>query len=787
MEKHQRERKIILEEGKFYGPKITDEITNKDYFIDCYKKAAKQALSIIKSNNKEHNNIKNRIAFLGNRGQGKTSMMYSFIKSLRTKNKVLFSNQLDNVEILILDVIDPSMFEDCSNVLDILLGQMFDKITNEDIINQNKIEKEDISDMTIMFNDLYNQIRIIKDKNILNENMNLYEGAIDTLLAIKNITNFRENLKNFIDKFLKLTTRKSEKSILVIPIDDIDIDLTHCYETVETVRKYLNIPNVLIIMAAKLEQLHECIRLENLNKVLKSTNEDSNRVYEDVYNMTTKYLLKLLPENRRIHIPEIVNNINSLQYKTQIEIKSKSITTTNTNIQSDLCKMLYEKTDILILDNNQHHNYLISGNLRDVVDLYSCLYEMDQTDNSDKIEKTRIYLSNLEKFKDYFLNNWCTNNLHFNTARLIRKLYNNGGCYKNHLLIEMIAELSPNDENAQGNLSKLLKQRGKRELFYDLSDISYHLNKISNHNYRINVDNASKFVFAVKICYTIIMNQLKFIDELNKLDNDSEKGKKTKEDNQAGYLIKFIGGRILKENVLLRVKEDYTSKKTHINGNVIANCVDANFTSIFKKNRDNENLSLLAILSTTSKDNARDIYFYNPENKSVENFYFDPCQFFFNGLDLNYFTRYNENEKMKNKIDGQLNIKFDQIKNSLELVSKTIICNMALYDFYIDWLDIRYYVKKTDLSLKISTFYESTKEWLNQLKIDLSRQDDAFKDCEFYKALEEIITFLKEAITQLKNSGCDLINKKAIEDEEKKDKAINEEKHEYEDDNRGKK
>lgn len=779
MEKHRREKKIILEEGKFYGPKITEEITNNDYFIDCYKKAAKQALGIIKSNNKGHNNIKNRIAFLGNRGQGKTSMMYSFLKALRMRNKALFSDQLDNVEIMILDVIDPSMFEDCSNVLDVLLGQMFDKITNEDIINQNKIEIEDISDMTIMFNDLYNQIRIIKDKNILNENMNLYEGAIDTLLTIKNITNFRENLKNFIDKFLKLTTKKAEKSVLVIPIDDIDIDLTHCYETVETVRKYLNIPNVLIIMAAKLEQLHECIRLENLNKVLKSTNEDSNRVYEDVYNMTTKYLLKLLPENRRIHIPEIVNNINSLQYKTQIEIKSKSITTTNTNIQSDLCKMLYEKTDILILDNNQHHNYLISGNLRDVVDLYSCLYEMDKTDNSDKIEKTRIYLSNLEKFKDYFLNNWCTNNLHFNTARLIRKLYNNGGCYKNHLLIEMIAELSPNDENAQKSLSKLLKQRGKRELFYDLSDISYHLNKIANHNYSINVDNTSKFVFAVKICYTIIMNQLKFIDELNALDNNYENDKKTKDDNQAGYLIKFIGGRILKENVLLRVKEDNDSNKTYINGKVIANCVDANITSIFKdeNNRNNADLSLLAVLSTTSKDNTRDIYFYNPENKSVENFYFDPCQLFFNGLDLNYFIKYNENPKMKDKINGQLNIEYDQIKNSLELVSKTIICNMALYDFYIDWLDIRYYVKKTDLSLKISTFYESTSAWLNQLKKDLSRQDELFKESEFYKAIGKIIDFLKKAIIQLENSDCNLINNNAIKKEN----------NEYEKNNRNKK
>lgn len=789
-------RKLIFEEGRFYGPKVTEEITEDDYFIDCYRKAAKQALSIIENDNIEQYKIKNRIAFLGNRGQGKTSMMRSFIKSLENKNKILFEDRLDKINIVTLDIVDPSMFEDCSNVLDVILGQMFDRVTSDENIREQKLKKEDISDITKEFNDLYNQIRIIKDKNLLNENMNLYEGAIETLITIKDISNFRKNLEKLVDDFLKLTTKNSLKSILVIPIDDIDIDLTNCYETVETVRKYLNIPNVLIVLAAKLEQLHECIRLENLNKVSKSFNEDSNRVYEDVYNMTTKYLLKLLPQNRRIHIPEIINNIGTLQYETQVIMQPKQTIKKDLNMNSEsslqnaLCKMLYEKTRILILDNSQSHNYLISGNLRDVVDLYSCLYEMENTSNQPTpAKKLEIYLTNLEKFKDYFLNNWCTNNLNFKSARLIRKLYLNGGYYKNHSLIQMIAEQCSNDNTAQENLSALLKKRGKRELFYDLSDISYNLNKIENHNYQLEIDNSSKFVYGIKICYTIIMNQLRCIDELNKSNE-------YKLDKQGtGHLLKFVGGRILKEEILLRVRVKDSNVKVLVIGKPIADLVHEKLDYIRKnidklkliktlENKDlksnyKEYLKLILLLSTTSKDNARDIYFYNYTNQSIPKYYFDPCLFFVNCLDIDYALKHLNNTNKENKLNFTIDDKILlNYKKDLELVAKTIICNMQLYDFYIDWLDLRFAVKDDDKNeLKISMFYDATKSWIEHVIEDLEKSDNEyFENIELYQSLKKVQIILNnfsECLCNLENSTSqinDLTNKvKKIIDDKKDD------------------
>lgn len=94
-------REIKFEKGKMFGPKVTDSIDTNDFFIDCYKKAAKQILEILELNTQDKvplYKIKNIISFLGERGQGKTSIMRSFVLALKNKNKELFGNEIEKYE-----------------------------------------------------------------------------------------------------------------------------------------------------------------------------------------------------------------------------------------------------------------------------------------------------------------------------------------------------------------------------------------------------------------------------------------------------------------------------------------------------------------------------------------------------------------------------------------------------------------------------------------------------------------------------------------------------------------
>lgn len=139
MDKGKEVRYLEFDKGSLYGPKVTEKIKESDYFIDCYKKAASQTIEIVTNKRKENFKIKNIIAFLGNRGQGKTSMMRSFVNALKGKNEVLFGDSFNNYDFVILDIVDPSTFEDCSNVLDVILSQLLDKIIDVNITDGNEL------------------------------------------------------------------------------------------------------------------------------------------------------------------------------------------------------------------------------------------------------------------------------------------------------------------------------------------------------------------------------------------------------------------------------------------------------------------------------------------------------------------------------------------------------------------------------------------------------------------------------------------------------------------------
>lgn len=114
---------------------------------------------------------------------------------------------------------------------------------------------------------------------------------------------------------------------------------------------------------------------------------DSERVYEDIYNMSTKYLVKLLPQNRRIHIPNIITNIGSLKYEVIIKTDNEE----ELGLEAFFSKLIYIKTGILTLFNNQIVNYLFNCNLRGIIDLYSCLEEMETPQKSNE-KRMHMYI-----------------------------------------------------------------------------------------------------------------------------------------------------------------------------------------------------------------------------------------------------------------------------------------------------------------------------------------------------------------------------------------------------------
>lgn len=75
-------------------------------------------------------------------------------------------------------------------------------------------------------------------------------------------THLKKNLYELVNYFLKLEAKGEEisKTKLLVAIDDLDLCSDNVYKMAEQIRKYLIIPNVIIIMAIKVPQLENCIR-----------------------------------------------------------------------------------------------------------------------------------------------------------------------------------------------------------------------------------------------------------------------------------------------------------------------------------------------------------------------------------------------------------------------------------------------------------------------------------------------------------------------------------------------
>ena len=81
------------------------------------------------------------------------------------------------------------------------------------------------------------------------------ESNIENLSRMGESTALKRELKFLIKTYLEFMVSKNGTKKLLIAIDDLDLCNANAYKMAEQIRKYLIIPDVVIIMALKIEQL----------------------------------------------------------------------------------------------------------------------------------------------------------------------------------------------------------------------------------------------------------------------------------------------------------------------------------------------------------------------------------------------------------------------------------------------------------------------------------------------------------------------------------------------------
>ena len=105
-------------------------------------------------------------------------------------------------------------------------------------------------------------------------------------IQLRELKDMVAELKNLIKIYLDymMEERDSENKKLLIAIDDLDLCNANAYKMAEQIRKYLIIPDVVIVMAVKVEQLQMCVQEENFRNYrnVLSNGEKPSEFYEEV-------------------------------------------------------------------------------------------------------------------------------------------------------------------------------------------------------------------------------------------------------------------------------------------------------------------------------------------------------------------------------------------------------------------------------------------------------------------------------------------------------------------------
>ncbi len=307
-----------------YKPQIKEDISTSDVFFEQYRTASdilENILSVYASIKDKTDNSYNKIefpnnviAFCGERGDGKTSMLLSFMNLLRKykdgKNTAndLFANK-DNInKIIFADEIyvDPSALDGVHNILDLLVAKMFREFKSS--LENNKWQHNDEPQQRLLksFQTVYRLISIVKDsKKILDDEFD-YEGSVDKLSSLSDSMRLKEELINLINTYNDCMNNGDKNVVIPILIDDIDMSFSHAYAMSEQIRKFLIIPGIVVILSVRIDQLLYCIKESNTRQLewLVKRNYHSEMSGE-IANMSSNYLSKLLPLTHRVNLPKV--------------------------------------------------------------------------------------------------------------------------------------------------------------------------------------------------------------------------------------------------------------------------------------------------------------------------------------------------------------------------------------------------------------------------------------------------------------------------------------------------
>lgn len=410
----------------------------------------------------------NIITFSGSRGQGKTSAMLSFSNAMVAANRQDVPLFPEDCSFTVLPPIDPTVLEENQSILAVILSRMY-RLAEKHWANNcepspharqwaNTCEltprfhhsEAEKNELLTTFQHCLSGINAIKFRK---------GEEIRSLHAVHEISDssfLKNNFYQLTRALLRFVSDNSrpQSSFLVIQLDDTDFQIRKGYEVLDDIRKYLTLPNVIILMATDLNMLHHSLAQHFVSE-FKLGLDKGVLLKDDIRKLESKYLDKLIPPTFTVYLPHLNDIIRQqgefmlLSYVDPAQTKAGEppvnlllppefpCCTEDFSFQAILLRYIYRKTRLVFAEPRTYMQDLIPTTLRGLAQFLSMLAAMEDVPAIRKDEprlddpraltelvqrQVEILEVNLPLFENYFINDWVHTKLPSEKAAVIERL-----------------------------------------------------------------------------------------------------------------------------------------------------------------------------------------------------------------------------------------------------------------------------------------------------------------------------------------------------------------------------
>lgn len=343
------------------------------------------------------NNFNNVICFVGERGQGKSSSMISFLKALVNKNKddpFFIEEEMFKTRFTTIELVDPSLFKGDETLFEIILAKMFSSFKNSlENDKQSKITDDERRELVSLFQKVFENLKYINNRKGIYE-----EDSLDALIKLSTSSNLKVSFENLVAKYLKVVPDNKTK-YLVIAIDDFDLKTEGVHSMLEDIRRFLISSKIVLLVACKIEQLRESIEANIYSEYLRQTNNNAvilNNIVDnsEIKNKAIKYIDKLIPQSRRIKLPEV----------SRLDLKSILTQENNSDFTPDtlILQVIYERLRLFIKKESYQKAIFLKSTLRTLISLLFNLKRIESIDKKNS-EKNLQIITEFQDYVKYFI------------------------------------------------------------------------------------------------------------------------------------------------------------------------------------------------------------------------------------------------------------------------------------------------------------------------------------------------------------------------------------------------